>query len=57
MGRVTELLVLDKDLKKDRKAFEVDEEAVAKEGAAKKRGRKGKRDRGEAEDDGMKDDE
>ena len=39
LGRVTELLALDRDIKKKRKAFEVEDEVVVKEG------RRGKGDR------------
>lgn len=46
LGRVTELLALDKDIKKKRKAFEVEDEAVVKEG---KRG-KGEKDKDKEKD-------
>lgn len=38
LGRVTELLAMDKDIRKKRKAFDYEDEAVAKEG---KRGKGG----------------
>jgi len=40
LGRVTELLALDKDIKKKRKAFEVEDEVVRGEG------KRGKGDKG-----------
>lgn len=49
LGRVTELLVLDKDLKRDRKAFEMDDDAMAREGGQKKRGRRSKKEKMEQE--------
>lgn len=48
LGRVTELLALDKDIKKKRKAFEVEDEVVVREG---KRGR-GEKDKDKEKEKG-----
>lgn len=49
LGRVTELLVMDKTLKRDRKAFEVDDDAAAQQGGEKKK-RRGRHKKVEGED-------